>query len=384
MKHNNRKNARIAVLASVVALAVIGGSYAYAHQQEKSYLANEQARYEGKAPAKTAQAEAPAKKETPSQKSVEALAQAFSEKREQASVLGYLAYIKQQGSKPTVTTIQTMGAKRDWVKEGLEQALSTTDLTTTDINYQTVDAVRLNSSDMNAGQVIEKVQAQKPQLVVIPFSNAADVRDGLATDQSAEEALILYQNIRLAVPDANVIFLSQPAESEALNTNEAFIARIAPFGEQLTAQQLNWLNLATGELAPDLQYSDDGLRDSTLDQLRDAVAKAFQANQWRLTLGYKGDNDGEIQSLKAASDSRVAASQAAAQARAESQAAAQAEEASRLEAESRAVESSLAQSRQQEQQNQQPANGTEQQQSNQGQGVPPQNPNNTWNNQGQY
>ncbi|MDO4671216.1 MAG: hypothetical protein Q4A67_07080, partial [Aerococcus sp.] len=347
MKRNNRKNLRVAVMAAVISVLIVGGSYAYGYQREMHYLAEEKAIYEGKKPV---QQETTKNKESEpsSVASLSELAKAFEDQRDSATVVNYLAYIKQQGDQPTITTVKTMGGERDWVKEGLAKAIANTELKMDDINYQTLDAVRSNSSSMVEALSGDQLQKQKPQLVIIPFPNAADVRDGLATADSIENAIEAYQNVRLTVPAANVLFISQPAESDALNTQDTFTAGIEPFGKGLADKQYNWLNLATGEQRPDLTYGEDGLSDKTIDQLRDAFAQALKEQKWHFTLGYKGDNDSELDALKEASQSR-SESRAAAQAEAASRAQAQAIEESRL-AESKALESSILESQQQQQQ----------------------------------
>lgn len=379
MKPNNQKNYRWAILATVIALVIIGGSYTYSHQRENHYLAEEKALYEGKKDTNTTKQEDSSSQAASKQAvtSIDTLAKEFSDRRDKASVLSYLAYIKKQGDTPTITSIKTMAGKRDWVKEALDQALKNTELSMDDINYQSVEAVRENSYSLNNSNAIDQIQKQSPQLVIIPFPNAADVRDGLSVSDSIDEALTLYQNVRLADANANVLFISQPAESEEINTNSHFTEGVPAFGKGLQEQQYNWLNLVTDDVTKNLQYDDDGLNKTAIDQLRDTLAEAFSDSQWRFNVGYKGDNDSEISSLKQASESAsIASSKASSEAAsiAESQAEAAAQ-ASR-EAASSALQSSILESQQLEQQqaqqsqqsslqnNQQQSQGQNNQQSN--------------------
>ncbi|MCI5775584.1 MAG: hypothetical protein MR008_03805 [Aerococcus sp.] len=341
---------KIAVVSIIVAGIIIFSGYAYGSYKENKFLAED-----GSEPTKQEQ-------QTPNEEEKQPQVN-FADHRENATLAEYLAYVHQENQSVAISAITNMGDSRQWMKEALTQVAGQIDMDKSRLNYHELQNDRVNSQQLIENTDWDALANEKAALTLIAFPNTADYRDGISVEDSIENAQEIYRNVRIANPETQVVFLTLPGESETFNSDQTYRDGVQQFNDAMKEAKINTLDFVNGDGVLIDQsfekYDDEGLTPDSYEHLMDAFVKQVGKQKFDLTLGFKGNNDEEIEQLKQqAEEAQAEAEQEAAEQQAAEQAARQQaaeEEAARQREAEQAAEAEAARQREEEAAQQQQA-----------------------------
>lgn len=341
---------KIAVVSIIVAGIIIFSGYAYGSYKENKFLAED-----GSEPTKQEQ-------QTPNEEEKQPQVN-FADHRENATLAEYLAYVHQENQSVAISAITNMGDSRQWMKEALTQVAGQIDMDKSRLNYHELQNDRVNSQQLIENTDWDALANEKAALTLIAFPNTADYRDGISVEDSIENAQEIYRNVRIANPETQVVFLTLPGESETFNSDQTYRDGVQQFNDAMKEAKINTLDFVNGDGVLIDQsfekYDGEGLTPDSYEHLMDAFVKQVGKQKFDLTLGFKGNNDEEIEQLKQqAEEAQAEAEQEAAEQQAAEQAARQQaaeEEAARQREAEQAAEAEAARQREEEAAQQQQA-----------------------------
>ncbi|MCY3062195.1 hypothetical protein [Aerococcus sp. Group 1] len=342
MNTSRDQQRKIAIIATIITVLLVAAFYLIGKQRQTG---QNNVAYESKS-----QASSQVESQAPKTSDHGQAAKRFEDKRQEATLSDYLAYINQAGTQAKVATVKVQGESDQWLSELIKSKGQAADL---GLNVQAYDFTGHSSQSLLTSDLVDQVAKEKPHLLILPMTSEVDFAQGRSLEDTLVNLKQVYGHLRIASPETNIVFLALPSYSEAANGQGTYGSFLVRLTQALEESHINIMDLN----------------------------KAFEAKNFDLSHGFQGKNDDkaaleesmakESQSIR---DKKKAEAQEAQAAQAEAEAAAarqsQAAESQRQEeakqreaAQAEADRQAQAAQRQQQQQqsqvapNQQPANG---------------------------
>ncbi|MCY3035117.1 MULTISPECIES: hypothetical protein [Aerococcus] len=376
MNTSRDQQRKIAIIATIITVLLVAAFYLIGKQRQTG---QNNVAYESKS-----QASSQVESQAPKASDHSQAAKRFEDKRQEATLSDYLAYINQAGTQAKVATVKVQGESDQWLSEHIKAKGQAADL---DLNVQAYDYAGHSSQSLLTSDLVDQVAKEKPHLLILPLTSEVDFAQGRSLEDTLVNLKQVYGHLRIASPETNIVFLALPSYSEAANGQGTYGSFLVRLIQALEESHINIMDLNKAFEAknfdPEKIYNQEtGLfNDQGFKALADLFGQALQEEHFDLSHGFQGKNDDkaaleesmakESQSIR---DKKKAEAQEAQAAQAEAEAAAarqsQAAESQRQEeakqreaAQAEADRQAQAAQRQQQQQqsqvapNQQPANG---------------------------
>ncbi|KAA9238779.1 MULTISPECIES: hypothetical protein [Aerococcus] len=373
MNTSRDQQRKIAIIATIITVLLVAAFYLIGKQRQTG---QNNVAYESKS-----QASSQVESQAPKTSDHSQAAKRFEDKRQEATLSDYLAYINQAGTQAKVATVKVQGESDQWLSELIKSKGQAADL---DLNVQAYDYAGHSSQSLLTSDLVDQVAKEKPHLLILPLTSEVDFAQGRSLEDTLVNLKQVYGHLRIASPETNIVFLALPSYSEAANGQGTYGSFLVRLIQALEESHINIMDLNKAFEAknfdPEKIYDQESglFNDQGFKALADLFGQALQEEHFDLSHGFQGKNDDkaaleesmakESQSIRDKKQAEAQEAQAEAEAAAarQSQAAesqrqeeAKQREAAQAEADRQAQ---AAQGQQQQQQsqvapNQQPANG---------------------------
>lgn len=297
-----------AFLGTLMAIFIVVGSYFYSESKQKEQLAKDSEAYQN------IQSNS---KEKTVQDPQTALA-AFTNDRSATHARDYLLYVASEKKQVQVAGVKSMGAA-EGIEEAAVQQLNEHGVET--INYTLADFSHQTTQQFLANDGTNVVNASSPDLVLLPTFSKSDYETGVPIDTHLENLSDIYEEQRLANPEALVVFQILPESTSDLKEDEAYHEYLDQVRAYIKEQKWNVYDLQA-DFANENFLAEGGFTEEGDAKIQAQLLDHLMHTTIDATTGFNGDN---AQAEEAAEQKAQEEAQAQAQAEAERQAQAERE-----------------------------------------------------------
>lgn len=287
MNSRNRKTVYWFVIAFIVSLLLVMGSYFIGSSKQKEKLTEQANQYSSMYAANVSSSTA----NDLISLNPDNLAAEFARNRKQTTAAAYLSFIASEDKKPVVTSLVTVEAlassNKDSVLKLAEQGLA-------GVQYQQMDFFGQTMNKLVKSDIAAQVAKSKPHLLLINLPTENDYAAGTKIKNFTADLDVLYTNIRKASPETLIVFMLMPEDRKEIFEDDKYGEFVKATTAHLADKNYNLFNLKQNfakKVTLDAMFGKNGrLTKASLQTLTSEVNDVLINTKLNAVDGFMGKN----------------------------------------------------------------------------------------------
>lgn len=287
MNLRNKKKVYWFIMAFIVSLLLVMGSYFIGSSKQKAKLAEQSTHYDSMYAVNVSDSTS----NDLISLNPDNLVADYSRDRKNTTAAAYLSFVASEDETPVVTSLVTVAALAPGNENGVEK-LAEQGLT--DVKYKQMNFFGQTMNQLVKSDVAAQVEKNKPSLLLINLPTQNDYKAGTKIKDFTTDLDDLYANIRKASPETLIVFLIMPGSTEEIFEDDKYSEFVKATEAHLSDKSYNLFNLKQDfgkKAASDTIFDEKGSwTEAGLQILASEVNAALTHTSINASNGFMGEN----------------------------------------------------------------------------------------------